>query len=73
MEIFRETSGPTLISEMAKVPLQQKRETQNGRYTEDLMKRRSVRKRAKTDSYAIAIETRTPVQYSVLRLDDETE
>ena len=73
MEIFRETGGLTLISEMAKVPLQLKRETQNGRYTEDLMKRRSVRKRAKTDSYAIAIETRTPVQYSVLRLDEETE
>jgi hypothetical protein len=47
VEIFRETGGLTLISEMAKVPLQRKRETQNGRYTEDLMKRRSVRKRAK--------------------------
>ena len=58
-----------MISEMAKVPLQLKRETQNGRYTKDLMKRRGGRKRAKTDSNAIAIETRTPVQYSVLRLD----
>jgi hypothetical protein len=47
VEIFRETGGLTLISEMAKVPLQQKRETQNGRYTKDLMIRRSGRKRAK--------------------------
>jgi hypothetical protein len=58
---------------MAKVPLQLKRETQNGRYTKDLMIRRSGRKEQKTDSNAIAIETRTPVQYSVLRLDEETE
>ena len=30
-------------------------------------------KEQKTDSNAIAIETRTPAQYSVLKLDEETE
>ena len=62
-----------MISEMAKVPLQLKRETQNGRYTKDLIQGEVGEKEQKTDSCAIAIETRTPVQYSVLRLDEETE
>ena len=47
MEIFKETKGPTLISEMTKIPLQQKRETQNGRYTKDLIKRRGEKREQK--------------------------
>jgi len=61
VEIFKETKGPTLISEMTKIPLQQKRETQNGRYTKDLIKRRGEkREQKKTDSHAIAIEQEHP-------------
>ena len=36
-----------MISEMAKVPLQLKRETQNGRYTKDLIKRRGEKREQK--------------------------